>query len=166
MRAFRDGDIRVLVSTTVIEVGIDIPNATVMLIEHAERFGLSQLHQLRGRVGRGSAAAHCLLVNRAPRNAIADQRLKVMERESDGFRIAEADLALRGPGEFFGTRQSGLADFRLANLARDARLLIAARAEAEAWLENDPELKSRESQEMRRILVRRWGQRLQLGAVV
>jgi ATP-dependent DNA helicase RecG len=166
MRAFRDGDIRVLVSTTVIEVGIDIPNATVMLIEHAERFGLSQLHQLRGRVGRGSAAAHCLLVNRAPRNAIADQRLKVMERESDGFRIAEADLALRGPGEFFGTRQSGLADFRLANLARDARLLIAARAEAEAWLANDPELKSRESQEMRRILVRRWGQRLQLGAVV
>ena len=165
MRAFRDGSIRVLVSTTVIEVGIDIPNATVIVIEHAERFGLSQLHQLRGRVGRGSAAAYCLLVNRAPRNTVAQQRLRVMERESDGFRIAEADLALRGPGEFLGTRQSGLSDFRLANLARDSRLLIDARAEAQAWLQNDPELKSRESQEMRRILLQRWGQRLQLGAV-
>jgi ATP-dependent DNA helicase RecG len=165
MRAFRDGSIRVLVSTTVIEVGIDIPNATVMVIEHAERFGLSQLHQLRGRVGRGSAAAYCLLVNRAPRNPIAQQRLRVMERESDGFRIAEADLALRGAGEFLGTRQSGLSDFRLANLARDSRLLIDARGEAQAWLQNDPELKSPESQEMRRILLQRWGQRLQLGAV-
>jgi ATP-dependent DNA helicase RecG len=165
MRAFRDGDIRVLVSTTVIEVGIDIPNATVMVIEHAERFGLSQLHQLRGRVGRGSAAAYCLLVNRAPKNPVAQQRLRVMERESDGFRIAEADLALRGPGEFLGTRQSGLSDFRLANLARDSRLLVDARAEAQAWLQSDPELKSRESQEMRRILLQRWGQRLQLGAV-
>ena len=165
MRAFRDGSIRVLVSTTVIEVGIDIPNATVIVIEHAERFGLSQLHQLRGRVGRGNAAAYCLLVNRAPRNPVAQQRLRVMERESDGFRIAEADLALRGPGEFLGTRQSGLSDFRLANLARDSRLLIDARAEAQAWLQNDPELKSRESQEMRRILLQRWGQRLQLGAV-
>jgi ATP-dependent DNA helicase RecG len=165
MRAFRDGSIRVLVSTTVIEVGIDIPNASVMVIEHAERFGLSQLHQLRGRVGRGTAAAYCLLVNHAPRNPVAQQRLRVMERESDGFRIAEADLALRGPGEFLGTRQSGLSDFRLANLARDSRLLIDARAEAQAWLQNDPELKSRESQEMRRILLQRWGQRLQLGAV-
>ena len=165
MRAFRDGSIRVLVSTTVIEVGIDIPNATVMVIEHAERFGLSQLHQLRGRVGRGTAAAYCLLVNRAPRNPVAQQRLRVMERESDGFRIAEADLALRGPGEFLGTRQAGLSDFRLANLARDSRLLIDARAEAQAWLHNDPELKSRDSQEMRHILLQRWGQRLQLGAV-
>ena len=165
MRAFRDGSIRVLVSTTVIEVGIDIPNATVMVIEHAERFGLSQLHQLRGRVGRGSAAAYCLLVNRAPRSPVAQQRLRVMERESDGFRIAEADLALRGPGEFLGIRQSGLSDFRLANLARDSRLLIDARAEAQAWLQDDPELKSRESQQMRRILLQRWGQRLQLGAV-
>lgn len=165
MRAFTDGTIRVLVSTTVVEVGIDIPNASVMVIEHAERFGLSQLHQLRGRVGRGSAAAYCLLVNRAARNPVAEQRLRVMECESDGFRIAEADLALRGPGEFLGTRQSGLSDFRLANLARDSRLLIDARAEAQAWLQNDPQLKCRESQEMRRILLQRWGQRLQLGAV-
>jgi ATP-dependent DNA helicase RecG len=165
MRAFRDGSIRLLVSTTVIEVGIDIPNATVMVIEHAERFGLSQLHQLRGRVGRGSAVAYCLLVNRAARNPVAQQRLRVMERESDGFRIAEADLALRGPGEFLGTRQAGLSDFRLANLARDSRLLIDARAEAQAWLQNDPELKIGESEEMRQILLQRWGQRLQLGAV-
>lgn len=165
MRAFRDGIVGVLVSTTVIEVGIDIPNATVMVIEHAERFGLSQLHQLRGRVGRGSAAAYCLLVNRAPGNPVAQQRLRVMERETDGFKIAEADLALRGPGEFLGTRQSGLGDFRLANLARDSRLLVDARAEAQAWLQNDPELTSSESQAMRRILLQRWGQRLQLGAV-
>jgi ATP-dependent DNA helicase RecG len=165
MRAFRDGSIRVLVSTTVIEVGIDIPNATVMVIEHAERFGLSQLHQLRGRVGRGGSAAYCLLINRAPGNPVAYQRLRVMERENDGFKIAEADLALRGPGEFLGTRQSGLGDFRLANLARDGRLLSDARAEALAWLEKDPELKDRESQQMRRILLQRWGQRLQLGAV-
>ena len=165
MRAFRDGIVGVLVSTTVIEVGIDIPNASVMVIEHAERFGLSQLHQLRGRVGRGSAAAYCLLVNRAPGNPVAQQRLCVMERETDGFKIAEADLTLRGPGEFLGTRQSGLGDFRLANLARDSRLLVDARAEAQAWLQNDPELKSPESQAMRRILIQRWGQRLHLGAV-
>ncbi len=114
MRSFRDGAIGVLVATTVIEVGIDIPNATVMVIEHAERFGLSQLHQLRGRVGRGKAAGYCLLINRAPRNPLAEQRLRVMERQHDGFKIAEADLAMRGPGEFLGTRQSGLGDFRLA----------------------------------------------------
>src|SRR5262249_39575036 len=106
MRTFRDGAIGVLGATTVIEVGIDMPKATVMVIEHAERFGLSQLHQLRGRVGRGSAAGYCLLINRAPRNALAEKRLRVMERERDGFKIAEADLAMRGPGEFLGTRQS------------------------------------------------------------
>jgi ATP-dependent DNA helicase RecG len=165
MRAFRDGAIGVLVSTTVIEVGIDISNATVMVIEHAERFGLSQLHQLRGRVGRGTAPGHCLLVNRAPRNPLAGQRLRVMERERDGFKIAEADLRMRGPGEFLGTRQSGLGDFRLANLIHDAKILTDARKEAEAWLENDPELKGPASSRMREILLCRWGQRLQLGAV-
>jgi len=165
MRKFRDGKLGVLVSTTVIEVGIDIPNATVMVIEHAERFGLSQLHQLRGRVGRGSAAGYCLLVNRAPGNPVAAQRLRVMENEHDGFKIAEADLKLRGPGEFLGTRQSGLGDFRLANLARDARLLIEAREEALAWLKNDPNLEGPDSRLMKEILIQRWGQRLQLGAV-
>jgi len=165
MRAFRDGKIGVLVSTTVIEVGIDIPNATVMVIEHAERFGLSQLHQLRGRVGRGTAAGHCLLINRAPGNPLADQRLRVMEKQHDGFKIAEADLAQRGPGEFLGTRQSGLGDFRLANLARDTRLLLEARQEAQAWLQKDPDLDSVESARMKEILMQRWAQRLQLGTV-
>ena len=165
MRSFRDGAIGVLVATTVIEVGIDIPNATVMVVEHAERFGLSQLHQLRGRVGRGNAAGSCLLINRAPRNPLAQQRLRVMERERDGFKIAEADLAMRGPGEFLGTRQSGLGDFRLANLIRDARILMEARKEAQAWLERDSGLTSVESSVMRDVLLHRWGQRLQLGTV-
>ena len=148
-----------------IEVGIDIANATVIVVEHADRFGLSQLHQLRGRVGRGSAPGFCFLVNHSGANAIAAERLRVMEKESDGFKIAEADLKIRGPGELLGTRQAGLADFRLANLIRDARLLIEARKEALAWLEKDPQLKSKESAGMREILKHRWGKRLQLGAV-
>jgi ATP-dependent DNA helicase RecG len=165
MRAFRDGKLGVLVSTTVIEVGIDIPNATMMVIEHAERFGLSQLHQLRGRVGRGAAAGHCLLINRAPGNPAAAHRLRVMEKQHDGFKIAEADLAQRGPGEFLGTRQSGLGDFRLANLARDTRLLLEARQEAQAWLQKDPNLESAQSAAIREVLLQRWAQRLQLGTV-
>jgi ATP-dependent DNA helicase RecG len=165
MRSFRDGAIGVLVATTVVEVGIDIPNATVMVIEHADRFGLSQLHQLRGRVGRGSAPGCCLLINRAPQNPLAVQRLTVMEREHDGFKIAEADLRLRGPGEFLGTRQSGIGDFRLANLARDTEILLQARKEAQLWLERDPDLTSPESAGLREVLIQRWGKRLQLGAV-
>jgi ATP-dependent DNA helicase RecG len=165
MREFRDGKLGILVATTVIEVGIDIPNATVIVIEHAERFGLSQLHQLRGRVGRGRAPGFCFLVNRGPNNTLAAERLRVMETETDGFKIAEADLNLRGPGELLGTRQSGLADFHLANLTRDARLLIEARKEALAWLEKDPQLTSKESAGMLEILKHRWGARLQLGAV-
>lgn len=164
MREFRDGEIHILVATTVIEVGIDIPNATVMIVEHADRFGLSQLHQLRGRVGRGDATGYCLLVNHT-QGGDAAKRLHVMEQEHDGFKIAEADLAIRGPGEFLGTRQSGIPDFRLANLVRDSRLLMEARQEAKEWLEKDPELKSRESIGLRAILRHRWGQRLQLGAV-
>jgi ATP-dependent DNA helicase RecG len=166
MRAFRDRKISVLVATTVIEVGIDIPNATVMIVEHAERFGLSQLHQLRGRVGRGQAPSYCFLVHRNAQSGDGLSRLKVMEKEQDGFRIAEADLALRGPGELLGTRQSGMADFHLANLARDSRILLEAREEALAWLERDPELKSDASSTLREVLRHRWGQRLQLGAVV
>jgi len=165
MRSFRDGKLGLLVATTVIEVGIDIPNATVMVVEHAERFGLSQLHQLRGRVGRGSAPGHCLLVNHGTGSAVAAERLRVMEKERDGFKIAEADLRLRGPGEMLGARQSGLADFRFANLARDARLLADARQEALAWLDKDPELKSKASTGMKQILRHRWGATLQLGLV-
>jgi ATP-dependent DNA helicase RecG len=165
MRSFRDGALGILVATTVIEVGIDIPNATVIVVEHAERFGLSQLHQLRGRVGRGAAPGCCLLVNRGMGSAVAAERLRVMEIEHDGFKIAEADLRLRGPGELLGTRQSGLADFRLANLLRDSRILAEARQEALLWLEKDPELRNRESVGMKEILKHRWGKRLQLGAV-
>jgi ATP-dependent DNA helicase RecG len=165
MRSFRDGEARVLVATTVIEVGIDIPNATVMVVEHAERFGLSQLHQLRGRVGRGKASGYCLLVNYGSREGDAARRLQIMEETHDGFKIAEADLALRGPGELLGTRQSGLADFRLANLTRDSQLLLQAREEALNWLKVDPLLKNPESRLLRQILKYRWGERLKLGAV-
>ncbi len=165
MRDFRDGKLGILVATTVIEVGIDIANATVMVIEHAERFGLSQLHQLRGRVGRGNAPGFCLLVNHGTASAVAAERLRVMAKETDGFKIAEADLKLRGPGELLGTRQSGLADFRLASLTRDTELLATARKEALTWLEKDPQLKSKESAGLREILKHRWGKRLQLGVV-
>jgi ATP-dependent DNA helicase RecG len=165
MRSFRDGKLGLLVATTVIEVGIDIPNATVMVVEHAERFGLSQLHQLRGRVGRGTAPGHCLLVNRGTGGALAAERLRVMARERNGFKIAEADLRLRGPGEMLGTRQSGLADFHFANLARDGQLLAEARKEALAWLAKDPQLNSKASSGMKQILRHRWGTTLQLGRV-
>ncbi len=130
MRRFQAGDIDVLVSTTVIEVGVDVPNATVMVIEHAERFGLSQLHQLRGRIGRGAAKSFCVLVTGGKITPEAEQRLDTMVRTTDGFEIAETDLELRGPGEFFGTKQAGLPGFRVANLIRDRALLEAARREA------------------------------------
>jgi len=129
MRAFRDGRMRILVSTVVIEVGIDVPNATVMVIEHAERFGLSQLHQLRGRIGRGAEESHCLLFGN-PRTPEGEERLKIIARTSDGFKIAEEDLRLRGPGEFFGTRQHGLPELKVANLVGDYALLRLARQDA------------------------------------
>ncbi len=132
MRRFQAGQIDVLVSTTVIEVGVDVPNATVMVIEHAERFGLAQLHQLRGRIGRGAAKSFCVLMTGGKVTPEAEQRLDTMVRTTDGFEIAETDLQLRGPGEFFGTRQAGLPAFRVANLVRDRELLEAARREAAA----------------------------------
>ncbi len=132
MRRFQAGEIDVLVSTTVIEVGVDVPNATVMVIEHAERFGLAQLHQLRGRIGRGAAKSFCVLVTGGKVTPEAEQRLDTMVRTTDGFEIAETDLELRGPGEFFGTRQAGLPGFRVANLIRDRELLETARREAAA----------------------------------
>jgi ATP-dependent DNA helicase RecG len=133
MKAFVAGELHVLVSTTVIEVGIDVPNASVMIIEHAERFGLSQLHQLRGRVGRGSHQSHCVLLYQSPLSDDARQRLQVMTETTDGFQIAERDLQLRGPGDFFGTRQAGVPTFRLIDLRRDRDLLDLARQEAAAW---------------------------------
>jgi ATP-dependent DNA helicase RecG len=135
MLRFKQGDVQILVSTTVVEVGVDVPNATVMLIEHAERFGLSQLHQLRGRIGRGSQKSHCLLLASEKRNELAEQRLQTMIETNDGFKIAEIDLKLRGPGEFFGTRQWGIPAFRIANLIRDQEILEWAKREASSFVE-------------------------------
>ncbi len=130
MRRFQRGEIDVLVSTTVIEVGVDVPNATVMVVDHAERFGLAQLHQLRGRVGRGAAKSYCILMTGKRVSEQAEERLAAMVRTQNGFELAELDLAMRGPGEFFGTRQAGLPGFRVANLVRDRDLLELAKVEA------------------------------------
>jgi ATP-dependent DNA helicase RecG len=130
MRRFQRGDIDVLVATTVIEVGVDVPNSTVMVVEHAERFGLAQLHQLRGRVGRGVAKSYCVLMTGPRISPLGEERLNAMVRTQDGFELAELDLTQRGPGEFFGTRQAGLPDFRVANLVRDRQLLELAKIEA------------------------------------
>ena len=149
IRAFASGETNVLVSTTVVEVGVDVPEASVMVIDHADRFGLAQLHQLRGRVGRGAAASHCLLINDS-RNPLARQRLEVLVRSTDGFEIAEMDLRLRGPGQVLGTRQSGLPDLALASLADDGSVLEEAREEAADILREDPEL--RDYAVLRRLL--------------
>jgi ATP-dependent DNA helicase RecG len=130
MRRFQRGEIDVLVATTVIEVGVDVPNVTVMVVEHAERFGLAQLHQLRGRVGRGAAKSYCILITGERVTPLGEERLNAMVRSQDGFELAELDLSQRGPGEFFGTRQAGLPDFRVANLLRDRQLLELAKMEA------------------------------------
>lgn len=130
MRRFQRGEIQVLVSTTVIEVGVDVPNASVMVVEHAERFGLSQLHQLRGRVGRGAAKSYCILMTGPRISPLGEERLSAMVRTQDGFELAELDLSMRGPGEFFGTRQAGLPEFRVANLLRDRKMLELAKLEA------------------------------------
>jgi ATP-dependent DNA helicase RecG len=140
MRRFKAGERQLLVATTVIEVGVDVPNASLMVIENAERLGLAQLHQLRGRVGRGSTASSCVLLYQPPLGAIARERLEVMRRSNDGFVIAEKDLALRGPGELLGTRQTGLAAFRMADLARDASLLPQVQALAEHLLSSAPQI--------------------------
>ena len=165
MRSFTAGETDILVATTVIEVGIDVPNATIMVVEHAERFGLSQLHQLRGRVGRGSGRSRCILLTGERQSAEAERRLRVMEKTTDGFRIAEEDLELRGPGDFLGTRQAGLPDFRAASILRDSRILEEARAEAFAIVERDPGLSSKENALLREELLRRWGGRLELAGI-
>jgi ATP-dependent DNA helicase RecG len=134
MRRFITGEIQILVSTTVIEVGVDVPNASVMIVEHAERFGLSQLHQLRGRVGRGAEQSYCLLLASDKQTEVARERLGIMEETNDGFKIAEKDLQIRGPGEVMGTRQAGLPEFRVANLIRDLEILQLARKEADYYV--------------------------------
>jgi ATP-dependent DNA helicase RecG len=138
MDEFKAGRVQLLVATTVIEVGVDVPNASLMVIEHAERFGLAQLHQLRGRVGRGIAESACILLYQNPLSEAARARLRIVYEHTDGFRIAHEDLLLRGPGEYLGARQSGAPLLRFADLARDADLLDAARPLAEAMLDRHP----------------------------
>jgi len=160
MRAFRDGKIDVLVSTTVIEVGIDVANATVMLVEHPERFGLSQLHQLRGRVGRGAEASYCILLGDVGEEAA--ERLRIFVETDDGFEIARADLRLRGMGNLFGEEQSGEATFKIADPVRDEDLNIKARVAAELLLDRDPELTAKENAGIRKVLSARYSRALEL----
>jgi ATP-dependent DNA helicase RecG len=165
MEQFRAHALDVLVSTTVIEVGVDVPNASVMVIEHAERFGLSQLHQLRGRVGRGAAQSFCFLLAGYAQSEVARARLAMMEVSSDGFAIAQRDLEIRGAGEFLGTRQSGMPELAVADLGRDQALLAQARDEARAIVERDPGLELPEHRGLVKALEERWEGRLKLARV-
>lgn len=162
MKSFKKGDIHLLVGTTVVEVGIDVPNASVMLINHAERFGLSQLHQLRGRIGRGPFPSLCFLLPHYPISEDAKRRLSAMVQYRDGFSIAEEDLAIRGPGEFLGTRQSGIPEIRIASLVRDGDILEKARHEAFQILQKDPELNFPEHLLLREEVFRKWKDKLEL----
>ncbi len=165
MTEFKEGKIQILVATTVIEVGIDIPNASVMVVEHAERFGLSQLHQLRGRIGRGRYPSRCILLAQYRSSEEAKVRLRAMEKTTDGFQIAEEDLKLRGPGEFFGIRQSGLPDFRVAYIIRHTPILIEARKEAFRLVQEDPELSQPSHAGLKEVLVKRWKGRMELATI-
>jgi ATP-dependent DNA helicase RecG len=165
MTEFKQGKVQILVATTVIEVGIDIPNASVMVVEHAERFGLSQLHQLRGRIGRGRYPSKCILLAQYRSSEEAKVRLRAMARTNDGFQIAEEDLALRGPGEFFGIRQSGFPDFRVAQLVRDTPILVEARKEAFRLIQEDSELVHPSHSVLREVLGKRWKGRLELASI-
>jgi ATP-dependent DNA helicase RecG len=165
MADFRERRTQILVCTTVVEVGVDVPNASVMVIEAAERFGLSQLHQLRGRVGRGAAKSFCYLVASYAKSKEASDRLAVMEQSNDGFVIAERDLDLRGPGEFLGTRQSGLPELAVANLVRDGHLLSVAQQEARRIVAADPSLSRPEHAGLVKALEERWEGRLALANV-
>ncbi len=165
MRLFVSGKIHILVATTVIEVGVDVPNATIMLIEHAERFGLSQLHQLRGRVGRGRKKSYCILKTPFNIGEVAQKRMRIMTETSDGFLIAEKDLELRGWGDFFGTKQSGMPDFKLANPIADREILEDARKDAFQLVQKDPQLRLPEHAQLRRTLKENWSERWRLARI-
>jgi ATP-dependent DNA helicase RecG len=154
MKQFSSGELQILVSTTVIEVGVNVPNASVMVIEHAERFGLSQLHQLRGRIGRGSRKSYCILMTDVKRSKDAKVRLETMARTTDGFEIAEVDLKLRGPGDFLGTKQSGLPEFRFADIVEDQGHVHEAREWAIRILNEDPGLKRPDNAGLRMLFER------------
>jgi ATP-dependent DNA helicase RecG len=164
MDRFRRGEIDCLVATTVIEVGVDVPNASVIVVEHADRFGLAQLHQLRGRVGRGTRQGLCILIG-SPVTDEGRARLEALRDSTDGFRIAELDLEIRGPGELFGARQSGLAPFRVADLPRDMELLSLARRDAESTIAADPTLASPDHERLRKKLLFLYGDALGLADV-
>jgi len=157
MRRFQRGEIDVLIATTVVEVGVDVQNASVMVIEHAERFGLAQMHQLRGRVGRGAAASHCILMTGGKVSEQAEERLNAMVRTQNGFELAELDLQQRGPGEFFGTKQTGLPEFRVANLLRDRKVLEMAKRAAGVFIEQtEPQISAGERVMVRQMLKQHW----------
>jgi ATP-dependent DNA helicase RecG len=160
MKRFVEGDTQIMVSTTVIEVGVNVPNATVMVIESAEKFGLSQLHQLRGRVGRGADKSYCILLSGTKLGNEARERIRIMSTTSNGFEIAEKDLELRGPGDIEGTRQSGILNFKLANIVHDRPLLEIARKMVSAVLEKDADLVSAENLQLKKFL------QVQKGSVV
>jgi ATP-dependent DNA helicase RecG len=162
MAEFLGDALDILVSTTVIEVGIEVPQASLMIIEHAERFGLSQLHQLRGRVGRSDIPSQCILMAGSEISRDALKRIHLMEKTNDGFQIAEMDLALRGPGEFMGTRQTGLPDFRVTDMVQDIGILQEAREDAFSLAESDPGLGKKKHAGLKRVLERRWAERMDL----
>ena len=162
MSKFKNGEIQILVSTTVIEVGVDVPEATIMLIEHAERFGLCQLHQLRGRIGRGTKKSYCILITSGEVNEVAQQRLNMMEKTNDGFLIAEEDLRLRGSGEFFGTRQHGLPDLKYSDLVKDIKIIQAARKDAFAIIGQDPQLRLKQHHIIREYFQTNYREKYQL----
>ena len=166
MSDFKDGKVHILVATTVIEVGIDVPNATIMIIEHAERFGLAQLHQLRGRVGRGGHASQCFLIAYQPLTNDGEARLDAIVKSRDGFTIAEEDLRIRGPGDFIGTRQSGMPLLRVGNLIRDLKILELARLEAFALIEEDPNLEVPGHANLRQRLQRTLGKYMNLVKII
>src|SRR5690606_6934771 len=160
MQRFVKGETQIMVATTVIEVGVNVPNASVMIIENAEKFGLSQLHQLRGRVGRGAEQSFCVLMTKDSLTEDAFTRIRTMCRTNDGFEIAEADMQLRGPGDLMGTQQSGILNFKLANLTKDQNLLSTARFMAEEVLKNDPNLKNEQNQPIKNYFLKHFKENL------